>query len=274
MNNIEPIPHPRSADLLTIGAISVISYIIANVVHEGIGHGGACLLVGGIPQELTTAYFEWDSGAVSDTARRFVAAGGTLANLLASLLFWLAFRTSVSFSPYIRSFLWLSMSVNYFVAAGYPLFSGVGGIGDWVVVVDGWEPRIAWRIGLAVIGGATYFWGVLASLRLLSPLIGSRASGRQPRAVRFTVASYLVGCVTSTLGSLLNPLGIGLVFTSAAAHFGGTSALAWMAQMLRGPRAPEHDLEPLLVDRNYRWIATAGVLLAIHIVVLGPGIRW
>jgi len=32
---------------LTLIAIGTISYIIADIVHEVIGHGGACLLAGG-----------------------------------------------------------------------------------------------------------------------------------------------------------------------------------------------------------------------------------
>ena len=32
-------------DPLTVGAIGILAYMLANVLHEGLGHGGACLLV-------------------------------------------------------------------------------------------------------------------------------------------------------------------------------------------------------------------------------------
>lgn len=31
-----------SSDLLTILAIGVVSFIVKNVIHEALGHGGAC----------------------------------------------------------------------------------------------------------------------------------------------------------------------------------------------------------------------------------------
>src|SRR5437016_840938 len=30
-------------DRVTVGAIAIVAYCLANVIHEGIGHGGACL---------------------------------------------------------------------------------------------------------------------------------------------------------------------------------------------------------------------------------------
>ena len=32
--------------------------MLGNVLHEGAGHGGACLLVGGKPLALSSVYFE------------------------------------------------------------------------------------------------------------------------------------------------------------------------------------------------------------------------
>jgi hypothetical protein len=49
------------------------------------------------------------------------------------------------------------------VAAGYPLFSGVIGVGDWVNVIEGWQPVWVWRLLLAVIGFILYGWGVCSS---------------------------------------------------------------------------------------------------------------
>ena len=35
------------SDALTIGAIAVFAYVLASVLHEGLGHGGACYITGG-----------------------------------------------------------------------------------------------------------------------------------------------------------------------------------------------------------------------------------
>ncbi len=74
-------------DTLTIIAISVVAGIVANVLHEGVGHGLTALLSGAKSGVLTTV--AWSSA--SDT--RLVAAGGTLVNLVAALASWLALRS-------------------------------------------------------------------------------------------------------------------------------------------------------------------------------------
>ena len=38
-----------TADTITIAGIALIAYILASVLHEGVGHGGACLATGGKP---------------------------------------------------------------------------------------------------------------------------------------------------------------------------------------------------------------------------------
>src|SRR5687768_68843 len=110
-----------SLDLLTVLAIGVVSFVIKNVLHEALGHGGACALVGGTPLVLSSAHF----ASVSDAGRRFVAAAGTLVNFIAAYFFWLAFHSRRVLSPSLRYFYWFAMSGNFFVAAGYPLFSGI-----------------------------------------------------------------------------------------------------------------------------------------------------
>src|SRR5215470_1423305 len=45
-------------DSLTVGAIGILAYMFGSVLHEGVGHGGACLLVGAKPLALSSVYFE------------------------------------------------------------------------------------------------------------------------------------------------------------------------------------------------------------------------
>src|SRR5205807_1600939 len=75
------------ADWLTVIGVALVTHAVAvAVVHEGIGHGGACLLVGCRPQLLTTMQFQGDERALSVAAIKFIAAGGTLANLVAAAI--------------------------------------------------------------------------------------------------------------------------------------------------------------------------------------------
>ncbi len=46
-----------SCDPLTIAAIGLLVGALTDIIHEGLGHGGACLLVGGKPTLLTSMNF-------------------------------------------------------------------------------------------------------------------------------------------------------------------------------------------------------------------------
>ena len=111
-------------DPFTVGAIGILAYMLGNVLHEGAGHGGACLLVGGKPLAISSVYFE--CGADS----RLVMAAGTLMNLLAGALFFALGRLTGRSFPRLKYFFWIAMTINLFTGTGYFLFSGVGGIGD------------------------------------------------------------------------------------------------------------------------------------------------
>ena len=72
--------------LLTIAAIAIAATVIADFIHEGLGHGGMCIATGGRPLVLSTVHFDCSA----DT--RLVASGGTLANLIFGALSWVASR--------------------------------------------------------------------------------------------------------------------------------------------------------------------------------------
>ena len=173
--------------LLTIAAIAIIATMVANLIHEGLGHGGMCVATGGRPLVLSTVHFECSA----DT--RLVAAGGTLANLIFGTLSWVAMRAVTRSAPW-RYFFWLLMTLNLFGVGGYFLFSGIGNIGDWAAVVAGWQPAWAWRVGLTALGIVTYFFlFVPLSLRELRRFLAKDAQIRVRRARRLTLVPYVSG---------------------------------------------------------------------------------
>jgi len=265
----------RDVDRPTIAAIAVAAFALANVAHEGLGHGGACLLAGGRALALSAIHFDGDLTGLDPAAGKWVAAGGTLANLALGLLAAAALRASRGAPGPARFFLWLSMTVNLLQAAGYWLFSGLARIGDWAEVIDGWTPHWALRLGLTALGGAAYWGVVVLSLRELSPFLGP-GPGRWRRGVPLTVIPYLAGGILYIAAGLLNPVGPLLVLISAAAaSFGGTSGLLWMAQLLRNERRfPPHDGPTLRIPRSAAWLAAGVVVALLFVGVLGPGIRF
>jgi hypothetical protein len=272
---MKPIDNNTSLDTLTTMAIGIVSFIVANVLHEAVGHGGACLLVGGAAEQLSSAHFSCHLDISNGWQERAVASAGTIANFLAALLFGIAYgRMSVQRQS-LRYFCWFAMCNNYLVAAGYPLFSGVIGVGDWVDVVQGWQPTWMWKLALVISGAVLYFViGIPLILKRIAPLIGAHPIERLARASALTVPPYIAGAVATSIGALFNPIGAYVIFTSAAAAFGGNSALGWMTQLLKGSRFPQCSQSLVIINRNWAWIATAAVLVLAHIFILGPSVRF
>src|SRR5215831_14679831 len=142
---------PTTDDIMSICAISIVAGILTNVLHEGVGHGLTALLTGAKSGVLTTV--AWSSAFDS----RLVEAGGTLANLAAALVFWLALRSARPRSMPSRYFILITCAFNLFTGTGYFFFSGVTDFGDWAVVISGLHPHWLWRSLLVVVEAAAYY---------------------------------------------------------------------------------------------------------------------
>lgn len=82
---------PRGSDVpfpdrLTVIGIALFTYAVTNVLHEAVGHGGACVALGGSPLALLSVHFECGESAMSTLAVRGVAAAGTIVNFVVGAL--------------------------------------------------------------------------------------------------------------------------------------------------------------------------------------------
>ena len=259
------------SDVISVASLAVLAYAAANVLHEGLGHGGACLAVGGVPRLLTSVSFECDLAGASASGTRIVAAGGTVVNLLVGWMAGVAFGR-VKDGVVARFFLWLLATVNLLQAFGYFLFSGVGRVGDWAAVMAPVEPAWAWRSGIAIAGFTLYYLTTKRAFLALGGFIGGPVSGRQPIAQRLALIAYFTGGGLYCVSGVLNPGGmLLLLFSAAAASFGGTSGLAWGSQLLRGLGGAGEG-EPVRIPRDLRLVAAAGLTVFVFVFLLGPGI--
>jgi hypothetical protein len=259
-----------SIDVLTVAAIGLTMYIAANVIHEAVGHGGACLLIGGEVTELSTAHLECDYQGAGVAAQKFVSAWAAILNVIFGLVAWGVLRTMKSPGTTVRVAFWAFMGINLMVGTGYPLFSGVIGVGDYANLIEGWEPNILWRVISTLVGIVLYGFTIWLCLTEMIPFIHADGLERVRRATRVSLTIYLAGSLGSSIGAFLNPIGPFVIFTSAAAHFGGTSGLAWMPQLYKSWFKQPSIEGPLVIPRNWVWIGAGAILLAAHIIVLGP----
>jgi hypothetical protein len=257
-------------DGATLAAVAIAAYALSNLVHEGLGHGGACLLAGGVPVSLDAVSFSCDGSSAGASAGRIVAAGGTLANLVVAAVTALALRSARAGWP--AYFLWLLLALSLLQATGYWLFSGVAGVGDWAVVTRDLAPGWAWRSLLAVAGLAGYLGATAVALRTLSRFLGE-GPGRFRRALLLTAVPYVAGGLLYVAAGIPSAHGPGMVLVSAVpASFGGASALAWMAQLLRDPGTFPSTGEATPLPRSPAWIAAGAVAAVAFVLGLGPGI--
>jgi len=268
VQNDSPSTSAPLPDFLTVAAIGLTVAVCGAIIHEAIGHGGACLLSGGRPLAVSSVMFECAGEG------RFVQAGGTIANLLAGIIFWLAMRCAKR-STLWRYFFWLSMTINFYVAGGYFLFSGVANIGDWAAFIQGLSPSWLWHAGLTILGVLSYSFFMWISLREMQPLLGRDRAERLRRARRLTLVPYFADGILSCVAGLFNPVGMVLVaISAAAASFGGASGLAWMDEWLKGPLIPISEFQMPPFQRSRAWIVAAGVLAVAFIVIFGPGLKF
>jgi hypothetical protein len=239
--------------------MAVIASGIATLLHESVGHGVIAWLRGDIPTELTSNHLS--------TLRpdRWLDAGGTLVNLGVGAASLLISRRAADRAN-IRYFLWILAALNLLPSAGYFLFSGIFGLGDWYEVILGLPHQAALRIGMSVFGAGLYVMVV----RLLAVFVRPFAPDRPTYNIvgRFP---YYAACLFKCAAGALDPLGLKLFFVSTVpAAFGGSSGLLW-ANWLMLTSAPE--LKLVVHRAPARWIA-AVVLGICYVVFLGRGIQF
>jgi hypothetical protein len=250
-------------DTATVCAIGALGTMIANVLHEGVGHALIALLTGAKSGVLSTV--AWSSA--SDT--RLVAAGGTLVNLIAGLACWIALRAARRASVRVRFFLFITSAFNLLSGTGYFLFSGVTNFGDWAVVTAGLQPAWAWRTLLMVVGAAAYFTALRFLGLGLVRFVGVPAKeGR--RILGLTIPPYVTAISLAGVASLFNPIGFPLVWQSALpATAGANAGLLWLRYYAPKGAVPD-QAGP--ITRGPGWIAAATAMALLFIVVLGRGV--
>jgi len=257
-------------DLLTVGAIAVVAYLISIITHEALGHGVAALLVGSHVNHVSSV--DMDASSVGPWQDRVVAAAGCLAQfiLAAVTLTWYRLRPPQGANN--RYFLWLLAHLNLFIPAGYLMALSFAPFGDWNAFVQGLPAQFVWRIGLTTLGVAISFGALVSAARGLDAFLGRDKRTRGRRGVALTLAPYLVGGVVNTLAGALNPISPLLILISAAAaSFGGGAFLAWTSAFIGAPRATT-TAEPLTPTRSALWLTLGVVAVLIYFLALGPGL--
>ena len=257
-------------NITILASITIITYFLTQIIHEGVGHGGATILFGGKIIQVTNTYLQYDAATeFSPAAVRMIAASGTLANVTAGVLALFVLRSSSVKKANMRFFLWLFGYVNLFKGFGYLMIS-FAPIGDWHDVVTGLPSETFWMVVFTLIGMVASLGTFFHAARTLDEFLG-RDTDRRRRAFTLTLIPYLLGGSINVLAILIG-LGVTFyVFTGALATFGGMFLMVWIGFAIGLPRASTPSI-PLTPDRSIGWLIAGGVALAAYIFWLGPGL--
>ncbi|WP_136968607.1 hypothetical protein [Polyangium sorediatum] len=262
----------RSTAITTL-AMGVAAYFVATVGHEGLGHGGACVLVGGKALRMSSAWFDCDKTGLSEWGVRAVEAGGTVANLLIGALS-LATMPRAPGRPGNRWYAhWLFAAVNLFMGAGYLMTSPLANHGDWADFIVGLPRPLLVRMALTLAGAVISAAALRVLLRRLDPHLGAELPARVSAARVLCWIPYgAVGGVLFSVAALRNAEGMQFALSSALATLGGTFFLAWLPAWVKAPRGEVE--RPLELAPMPAWVLTGAALTALTLGVLGPGFHF
>ncbi len=252
----------KIGSLLTSLAIACAAFLVADVAHEGLGHGGACLALGGRMLSLSTTYEDCSIHS------RWIDGAGPGVGIIVALaaLAWLRWATPRSRN--MRVFLCLTFAFAIFWNVGYLVDSGLLDRGDWKFVIAGLEPAAAWHAGLVVCGVVFYATAMRVLGALLARHFADNDDGWRPQS--FALIALSSAAVLAAIGGAFDPRGATIILTDALPSALSSFGLVWVGFVLSRSRP---DLR-IATPTSPLWIAAGLFCVVIFVAALGPGLRF
>ncbi len=151
----------ESKNKLTYALTGIAAYMLADIFHEVIGHGGGCLIVGQHINLISSAFFRSSPGSfITDLS-------GPVVNLIFGLLIFTFLNGNKNLPSAYRFLLLLTMAYNLFWFSGTILQSSFSKRGDWTYFITQMNIGSAGKPILIITGIAAYYF----SIRLMSKQI-------------------------------------------------------------------------------------------------------
>ena len=243
---------------LSLVAIGVLAYSLADVAHHVLGHGLACLALGGSVRSLTSVRVDCTlTGPAIDIA-------GPLANLAIGLAGLVVLGSQRSAAVGTRVFLALLAAFNLLWFAAQLGFDAATMTDDWAVPLRSWAPATNVRWILAALAALLY----LATIWLMATRLTGFDASRMRRIVR---SAYAAGGATACFVAAFDPHPLSAIFNHAAPQsFVAAIGLLLVPRFVR-PASMWGIARG--VPLSIAWILAALVALMASIVYLGPGFK-
>ncbi len=136
---------------LTLVFIGALAYVFADIIHEAIGHGVTCLILGNKITLLTSVYFR------SEPHSFITDLFGPILNLIVGLTIWIVLKQSNFTNLYIKLLLILTMAFNCFWFSWMCIYSGITNTDDFALYIPTQTKLFFWRLFLILVGLSAYF---------------------------------------------------------------------------------------------------------------------
>jgi hypothetical protein len=239
-------------NVATIGAIGLLAYVAADVAHHALGHGTACLALGGRIRSLSSIFVDCSlTGSAIDLA-------GPFANLVVGLVAVLCIRIVHRTSTAMRLFFILVAAFNLLWFGLQLVFSAATRTDDWAWAMQEFHIGRPVRYAMIAIGALIYV--------LTVRFIGHPRTRAKTIVATTWLTAGAIACATAAFDhnaaaaivrhagpqSLL--LSVGLLFTPA-----------------RAERLSSSEGAATTLTCSVPWIVIAIIIGAASMLFLGPG---
>lgn len=210
---------------LTYCGLAISAFVVADIAHEILGHGGACLASGGEITVLSSSLFR------CSPPQAIVDAAGPIASFAVAATAAIGLKMPVE-TGYRRSFLAFLFAIAGFWFAGQLMVTAISNTDDWSFVLRALATRDSWpfwRLVMGIVGVILY----VIILRRVGPEI---PTGRP--LIAAYVAVGITACVSAAFYSsdLLASL-----WQAALESFGASIGLLYLAlRPVRSKAIPVH----------------------------------
>jgi hypothetical protein len=240
--------------------------------HELLGHGGACVSLGGQALAVDAMYFTCSEiePAGKDLVYR---AAGSIFNVLLAAVCLITLRRLAEPRGWLGYFLWVSAILNLLQSGSYVAFGQFIHPGmDWAMIVAA-APAALPAAGLAFGAGVGLIVSGLLAGKRFEPLFltSGEPMGRQRR--RLVLTPYLSASAVSIAASLFVPSDDRMMMLMGG--IGNSLFFLWPMLLLLAWPVREDRL--LAGGPNWRprpaLVAVAAVVTAIYVLVVSAGIE-
>lgn len=242
---------------ITLCAIGIMAMVATTVSHEVVGHGAACLAIGGRVVHVSSTLF------ACSTPHSWVAAGGPLVDTMAGVLAAIAAFALPARHTGWRLFLASVAAFSLFWEAGYLVKAMVATDGDLYFFARAFLGQYGvWPLAFAAAGVVLYVGVALLIARLLFSLFGD--TRRAQRAARLV---WMAATAASVLAALAFKGDLWPAIRDAGLEIGAAA----LPLLILRPQGQDHAGGPAMAA-NWPLAALSACILIAFVATLGHGL--